>query len=89
MMHLLGLSRDRKARIAKARVDNQEHRRLVSCARKAIYESNFDVDSAPVERMLKPQSLVPTTVSGCSLRSAGFTTFFFRTPIQSDSPISV
>jgi hypothetical protein len=36
---------------------------LISAARKAIYQQNFDVNSAAVERMLKPQSLVPTAVS--------------------------
>jgi hypothetical protein len=62
-MHLLGMKRDRNARNSMARVDDDKFRHLVSSARKAIYENNFDVDSAPVERMMKPRSLVPTVVS--------------------------
>jgi hypothetical protein len=53
---------DRKARTQLARVDDDEHKRLISSARNAIYQQNFDVDSAAVERLLKPQSLVPTKV---------------------------
>jgi len=62
-VHLIGTKSDRKARAALVRVDDDRHRNLISAARKAIYQQNYDVDSAAVERMLKPQSLVPTSVS--------------------------
>jgi hypothetical protein len=61
--HLLGMKSDRNARIAQARTDDARRRNLILTARKAIYQQNFDVDSAAVERMLKPESLVPTSVS--------------------------
>jgi hypothetical protein len=54
---------DRNARIAQARVDDRHRRDLISTARRAIYEQNFDIDSAAVERIMKPESLVPTSVS--------------------------
>jgi hypothetical protein len=49
-----------------------------------IYESNFDVDSVVVERMLKPQSLVPTLVRIKLLRASGIHYSVFRVPIQGD-----
>ena len=64
-VHLLGTKSDRKARTVLARLDNQQRKNLVSASREAIYGQNFDIDSAAVERMLKPQSLVPTSVSIC------------------------
>jgi hypothetical protein len=36
---------------------------MVNEARKLIYEKNYAVSSAPVERILKEQSWVPTSVS--------------------------
>jgi hypothetical protein len=62
-MHLIGTKRDAKQREALARVDNASRQIKVSNARQLIYESNFAVDSAAVERLLKPESLVPTEVS--------------------------
>src|SRR5277367_5608802 len=62
-MHLIGTKRDAKQMEALARVDNASHQIKVSNARQLIYESNFAVDSAAVERLLKPESLVPTEVS--------------------------
>jgi hypothetical protein len=61
-MHSLGMKRDRKAWTTLACVDNQQRHQLITSTRKAIYKHNFDVDSAAVECMMKPQSLVPTTV---------------------------
>jgi negative regulator of replication initiation len=46
-----------------ARVDDLQRRDLVSAARELIHQKNFDTDSAAVERLLKVQSLVPTSVS--------------------------
>lgn len=61
-VHLVGTKRDRNNRVKLARVDDRRHRNLVSQARRAIYQHNFAVDSAPVERMLKPNSFVPASV---------------------------
>jgi hypothetical protein len=74
-VHLLGTKNDRKARQKLARSDDQTHQSLISTARKAIYENNFDVDSAMVERMLKPQSLVPTSVCSFLLSSSQYSSF--------------
>jgi hypothetical protein len=63
MVHWIGTEKDRHNRIKLARVDDLPHRFKISQARNAIYQGNyFAIDSAPVERLLKPQSLVPTTV---------------------------
>jgi hypothetical protein len=61
-VHLVGTSRDRRNRILLRRVDDEPRRFKVSQARKHIYENNNAISSAGVERMLKPLSLVPTTV---------------------------
>lgn len=62
-MNQIGTKRDTKQRETLARVDNPSRRAKVGSARHLIYESNFAVDSAAVERLLKPDSLVPTEVS--------------------------
>jgi len=54
---------DRNVRIMEARVDDARRKDLISAARRAVYEQDLGVDSAAVERMLKPESLVPTSVS--------------------------
>lgn len=58
----MGMSRDRQQRATMER-DDERRRVMVSSARKLIYEDNYAVSSAPVERLLKPQSWVPTSVS--------------------------
>lgn len=67
-----------------ARVDNPEYRGAMSSARTKIYDEDFAVDSAAVERFLKQQSLVPTKVLSfviCSPRPSDaklpFTECFF------------
>ena len=62
-VHQVGMKSNRKARCTLVRVDDDRYKHLISTTRSAIYERNFDVDSAAVEHMLKPQSLVPTSVS--------------------------
>jgi hypothetical protein len=66
----MGTKRDRIARTALARVDSHQRRQLISVARKTIYQQNYDVDSAGIERMLKPQSFVPTSVCNYLLINA-------------------
>jgi hypothetical protein len=60
--HLIGTKRDRKDRSRLERLDDDARQDAISNARHAIYEENHQVDSAFVERQLKPESLVPTLV---------------------------
>lgn len=60
--HKFGMKRDQNRRVTLAREDNQSRRAKVSGARKVIYDRNYAVTSAPVEALLKEQSLVPTAV---------------------------
>jgi len=60
--HYFGMARDRSQRVSLARIDDQERRSKVASARRLIYESKKRVDSAAVERLLKENSLVPSTV---------------------------
>lgn len=60
--HQLGTKRDQRQRISLARVDDLSYRVKISNAREIIYKQNRTVDSVYVERILKPQSLVPTEV---------------------------
>ena len=61
-VHLLGTTRDRRNREKLARTDDHRYKLTISNARKAIFDRNYAVNSAVVERLLKPRSLVPTTV---------------------------
>jgi hypothetical protein len=61
-VHLVGTKRDHRNRVLLQRVDDEPRRFKVSQARKHIYDNNNGISSAGVERMLKPLSLVPTTV---------------------------
>ena len=62
-IHLVGTKRDMHQRTTLARVDNLQRQAKITAAREMIYERNWAVDSAPVQRLLKPESLVPTEVS--------------------------
>ncbi|KAG6908713.1 hypothetical protein DXG01_003558, partial [Tephrocybe rancida] len=60
-IHMMGSDSDRAARINLERRDDGDWRKKVTKARQSIYgKTNFAVDSAAVERELKPESLVPT-----------------------------
>ena len=61
-VHLVGTKSDRRDRTKLLRVDDEPRRFKVSQARKHIYDNNNGISSVGVERMLKPLSLVPTTV---------------------------
>jgi hypothetical protein len=61
-VHLVGTKGDRRRRLGLQRSDDHRRQLLVSTARKAIYEENYGVSSARVERLLQAESLVPTTV---------------------------
>jgi hypothetical protein len=66
-VHLVGTTKDRRNRKKLLRTDDHRYRLTVSNARKAILERNYAVNSAVVERLLKPRSLVPTAVRHSSL----------------------
>lgn len=63
LVHNVGSTVDMMQRHSMARIDDQERRSLVSAARVHIYEGNLQVNSAVVEKLLQPKSLVPTEVS--------------------------
>lgn len=66
-VHLIGTKRDRNKRLTLARQDDVHRQHAIYRARAAIYNPDpkecLAVDSAYVERLLKPESLVPTSVS--------------------------
>lgn len=66
-VHLIGTKQDRRQRSALIRLDDVHRQRYIHAARAAIYDTDpqkcLAVDSAYVERQLKPGSLVPTSVS--------------------------
>lgn len=62
-VHNIGTPLDRSERKSKARVDDSARRDKVKDARSLINDYGHLVNSAEVERLLKPESLVPTSVS--------------------------
>lgn len=58
----LGTKRDRAQRVNLARVDNLQYRAKMESAHNIIYQQNRPIDSVFVQRLLKPESLVPNTV---------------------------
>jgi hypothetical protein len=59
----MGTPEDLQQRMAGARVDSSKRQTLVQDARKLIFKEGYVVNSKHVEDLLKPMSLVPTTVS--------------------------
>jgi hypothetical protein len=71
-IHLLGTHQDMEQRVSGHRVDNAARRALVEEARQFIYERRLAVDNADrIEKILRPDSLIPTTVS-CSLQTHAY-----------------
>lgn len=75
LAHKFGTLDDKKQRTDQARVDDLSRREKIKKARKLIYgkvgsrnNTNFGVNSAAVERLLKEESLVPTCVRYFSVR---------------------
>lgn len=64
-VHLVGTKKDREQRLVLARQDDVYRQKSIHQARDAIYDPKryLAVDSAYVERQMKPESLVPTSVS--------------------------
>jgi hypothetical protein len=63
----MGMRQDMTQRKTLARVDSAERRNRVATAREHIYQKNYLVDGAPVERLLQNDSLVPTAVRASAL----------------------
>jgi len=59
----MGMTLDMKQRETLARVDDEDRRWKINTARDIIYNKNYAIDTANVETLLQPQSLVPTSVS--------------------------
>jgi hypothetical protein len=59
----MGMPADMSQRKTLARVDDVNRRNRIATARDIIYKKNYTVHSAPVERLLQNESLVPTAVS--------------------------
>ena len=62
-IHLVGTEYDKVHRKLSARTNDNVYREKIREAQALIYGKNWAVESAPVQRILKPQSLVPTLVS--------------------------
>jgi hypothetical protein len=61
--------RDRQQRSTLERIDDHIKRFTIANARKLIYEKNYAVDSSVLDKILKDQSWVPTSVSVCLMSS--------------------
>jgi hypothetical protein len=57
------MPRDMSQRTTMARIDDEVQRSKIFAARRLIYEKQYNVDSAAVEKLLKEKSWVPTAVS--------------------------
>lgn len=67
----LGTANDRRLRETLLRSDNAKRRSEISSARRIIYEENYMVNSAAVEKILKRESLVPNLVISLSALKKG------------------
>ena len=67
----LGTTNDRRLRETLLRSDNPKRRSEISSARCIIYEENYMVNSAAVEKILKQESLVPNLVISPSAPKTG------------------
>lgn len=65
----LGTSRDREIRTTQRRCDTRTRQHAVALAKRLIAKGK-GIESKPVERLLKPESLVPTEVRSVDLQSA-------------------
>lgn len=82
-VHNLGMPMDRTQRRTQARFDDDIRRQKISEAREHIYEEGYIVNSAEIERQLKPESLVPTAVCFTMLQfNTPPYTIYFRMPFQ-------
>lgn len=70
------MTRDRQQRSTLARVDNEDRKFKIAAARRLIYEKNYAVDSRALEKLLKDESLVPTSVRAMCILSSLPGTYF-------------
>jgi hypothetical protein len=59
----LGMEMDKNARQKLVRADSKANQDMVNCARRMMFEDGTNITSVFIDRLLKPQSLVPTRVS--------------------------
>ena len=59
----MGTPDDMKRRQLLARTDDDTRRNKVLCAWRLIYERNYAVNTPQIEKLLRDESLVPTSVS--------------------------
>lgn len=59
----LGMEADKSARQKLVRADSKAIQDTVNRARQMIFEDGINITSVYIDRLLKPQSLVPTRVS--------------------------
>jgi len=63
LIHQVGTECDKVQRKLSPRTNDNVYQEKIREAQALIYENNWAVESAPVQRILKPHSLVPTLVS--------------------------
>lgn len=61
--HEMGSKLDIRRHESWARIDDESRQRKVRLAREMIYLKGLSVTSSAVEKLLQPESLVPTKVS--------------------------
>ncbi|KIJ90122.1 hypothetical protein K443DRAFT_15498 [Laccaria amethystina LaAM-08-1] len=76
-IHLVGTECDKVQRKLSARTNDNVYQEKIREAQALIYGKNWAVESAPVQRILKPQSLVPT-LNAFSERFPNFLFNFFE-----------
>jgi len=59
----LGMEVDKSARLKLVRADSKAIQNMVNRARQMMFEDGINITSVYIDRLLKPQSLVPTRVS--------------------------
>ena len=79
-IHQVGTECDKVQRKLSARINDNVYREKIHEAQVLIYEKNWAVESAPVQRILKPQSLVPTLVS----LQCGEPVFVFKLKLETE-----
>lgn len=68
----LGTEKDMRDRQLLARHDDRDRLDKIQSARGLIYEQNFAINTPQVEALLKPESLVPTSVRVSDVRLLPF-----------------
>jgi hypothetical protein len=67
----LGMETDKNARQKLIRTDSKAIQDTVNRARRMMFEDGINITSVFIERLLKPQSLVPTRVSSITKKRHG------------------